>query len=203
MLLDFAAITAEQAYFVMIQAIVPRPIAWVLSDNGDGSHNLAPFSFFTGVSSRPPILLISVGRKPDGTRKDTWVNIEERGEFVVHIAPRELAAPLVATSATLAHGESEVSATGLSTEPIEGFRLPRVVGPKLAMWCSRHEIIEVGDGPQGLILGRVQAMYVDDGIVERQGGRIVINPKGLNPLARLGGSEYAALGEVFSMARPK
>ena len=203
MRIDFAQLEPSQAYFAMIQAIVPRPIAWVLSDNGNGTHNLAPFSFFTGVTSTPPLLLISVGHKADGSRKDTWVNIDERRDFVVHIAPRELAEPLVATAASLPHGESEVSAAGLKTEPVEGFSLPRVVGPRVAMCCSKHAIHEVGDGPQALILGQVRLMWVDDSIVENRDRRIMIDPQGIDPLARLGGNEYASLGKLFSVKRPK
>jgi len=63
MQLNFKDLTANQCYGAMVQTIVPRPIAWVLSDNGDGSHNVAPFSFFTGICSDPPLLVLSIGKK--------------------------------------------------------------------------------------------------------------------------------------------
>lgn len=209
MLVDFSTLTGDAAYFAMIQALIPRPIAWVLSDNGDDTLNLAPFSFFTGICGDPPLIMISVGRKPDGTRKDTWVNIEEREQFVLHIVPREMASQMVASSATLAHGDSELSQLNLATVAITdagggaAFRLPRLVGPRVAMCCTRHAIHEVGRGPQGMILGEVQSMYLEDGIVTATGGRLQIDAKLLDPVARLGGGDYAMLGEVFTIARPK
>ncbi len=83
--MDFSALPPPDCYRLMIQAVVPRPVAWVLSDNGDGSLNLAPFSFFTAISSDPPLLMFSAGKKPDGTPKDTLHNVEERS----HSSPTE------------------------------------------------------------------------------------------------------------------
>ena len=88
MYIDFGKMTAQQVYITMTQTIVPRPIAWVLSENPDQSLNLAPYSYFNAVCSDPPLLMISAGVKPDGATKDTRDNIRDRKEFVVHIASR-------------------------------------------------------------------------------------------------------------------
>jgi len=202
MLIDFKNLSANQAYFALIQSVIPRPIAWVLSDSSQGSFNLAPFSFFTGVCGDPPLIMLSIGHKPDGTRKDTWVNIDERHDFVIHIAPSSLASPLVASAKALPHGESELDASGLETLTVQGQRLPRVVGPKLVMFCTKHAIHEVGNQNQGLILGEIQAMYVDDEAGAMIGDRLVIDPTKIDPLSRLGGNEYATLGEVQTHMRP-
>lgn len=198
MIIERTQLTPEQLYFVLIQTVIPRPIAWVLSDSG-GSYNLAPFSFFNAVTSEPPIVMISTGWKDSNTRKDTWVNIQERSDFVVHIPSREHARDVVASSAALAHGESELSRLDLRTEPVDGCRLPRVVGPRIALFCERYKVIEIGTAPQGLILGEVKKIWIDDTLVTLQNGRLKIDPLKLNPLARLGGSEYALLGETFSI----
>jgi len=77
--LDISSLSPNQVYHTLIQSIVPRPIAWVLSENSDKSHNLAPFSYFTAVSSDPALLMFSLGKRPDNNaRKDTLVNITER-----------------------------------------------------------------------------------------------------------------------------
>ena len=203
MTVDFAKLAPADVYRTMIEIVIPRPIAWVLSDNGDGSFNLAPFSFFSGVTSRPPILSISVGKKRDGSKKDTWRNIEERSRFVVHAAAVAHGDKVSATSASLAFGESEVTANGLELEPVEGWPLPRLKEARLAMWCELHRVVEVGDGPQGLILGEVRRIWVDDSVVTHSGGgRPKIDARSLDPLARLGGDDYAKLGEIFSIERP-
>lgn len=195
MILDCDGFESNLVYHVMVQTIIPRPIAWVLSDNGNASYNLAPFSFFNGVSSDPPLLMISIGRKPDGIRKDTWVNIEERKFFVVHIPPVELIQQMVDSSAPLEHGESEVTRVGAQLRATDGFALPRVIGPKAAFFCEKHQIFEVGNGPQGLILGRIRKIWMEDDVIRRQDGRVYVDAEKLNPVARLGGEYYTLLGK--------
>ena len=73
-------------YHLMTQTIIPRPIAWVLSNNSDDSLNLAPFSYFNAVCSDPPLCMLSMGKKPNGTTKDTVANLIEEAYCVVHIA---------------------------------------------------------------------------------------------------------------------
>lgn len=202
MLIESKTLSPQQMYFLLIGTVIPRPIAWVLSDNG-GSYNLAPFSFFNAITSEPPILMISAGWKDDSIRKDTWVNIQERSDFVVHIPSAEHGQHVVATSATLAHGESELTRLNLTTEKVEGFRLPRIVGPKVAFFCEKHQIIEIGTAPQALILGEVKKVWMDDTIVMMHNNRLKVDPAKLDPLARLGGASYSLLGEMFDIKRPE
>src|SRR6056300_777261 len=108
MIIDLNQFSSSQVYQTMTQAIIPRPIAWVLSDHGNGKLNLAPFSYFNAVCSNPPILSISIGYKKGGAKKDTWINIEERSHFVVHIPRIEDVDPLLQSAQALDHGVSEV-----------------------------------------------------------------------------------------------
>ena len=85
MILDLSELKPAQVYFQMIQTLIPRPIAWVLSEIEAGKYNLAPFSYFNAISSNPPIVMFSVGKKPDGSDKDTHRNIAERKHFTIHI----------------------------------------------------------------------------------------------------------------------
>lgn len=203
MLIDLTQLTPNQIYATMTQTVIPRPIAWVLSLNADGSHNLAPFSYFNAVSSDPPLLMLSLGKKPDGSDKDTHVNIRERSHFVVHIAHRAQLEPLNESSATLPAGESELTKIGLAVEAMEGFALPRLKGCRVAFFCERHEIYQVGRTPQALILGLVSAVYLDDAVTGRDDkGRLVVDARGVDPLARLGAAEYAGFGEVIRLKRP-
>ena len=199
---DMSQMKPGEVYHLMIQTIVPRPIAWVLSDSGEGRLNLAPFSYFTGVTSSPPLLMLSVGHKANGSKKDTWRNIDERELFVVHIASREQASTLTATAAPLEHGESELEFAQLQTTPWSGsFPLPRVVGPKVAFACRRYRIVPLGDGPQGVIFGEILHAWLDDDIVSEEAGRTRVHTAALDPLARLGGDEYSGLDGVFSVPR--
>ena len=202
MLIDCAQQSSDELYFLLIQLVIPRPIAWVLSDNGNGTHNLAPFSFFNAITSNPPILMLSVGWKDEAFRKDTWVNISERINFVVHIPCGEQVHEVSNSSSVLPHGISEIDKFHITVEKIEGWPLPKVKGTKIAFLCEKYAIHEIGNDPQGLILGKINHIWVDDKVTGRHKDRITIDPAKINPLARLGGNQYSLLGEILTVQRP-
>jgi len=200
---DFAEFSPNQVYFTMTQTLVPRPIAWVLTENAAGDYNLAPFSYFNAVCSDPPLVMLSIGRKPDGSPKDTRVNIEQRGHFVAHIAHREQAKPMTESSATLDYGDSELARLGLETVPFQGFGLPRLADCRVAFACERYEIREIGNARQTLLLGLVRSVYVDDAAVTTDAkGRTKIDAARIDPLGRLGGGEYSTMEGVVTVPRP-
>ncbi len=204
MQLDFKKMTPNQRYGAMVETIIPRPIAWVLSDNGDASYNVAPFSFFTGIASDPPLLIMSIGKKDAEYEKDTRVNIRERKKFVVHIPSARHLDQVNATSGTFAHGESEIDVAGLDLAEFEGFSLPRIAGCDVAMACELYRIDEVGAVPQAVIYGEIIKLEVnDDLVVPHEKGRFQLDAPGLNPLSRLGGAKYSDLGEQLFARRPK
>ena len=204
MLVDFDQLSPNQVYFNLIQTLIPRPIAWVLSENASGSYNLAPFSYFSAVCSDPPLIMISVGKKPDGSHKDTRVNIEQRREFVVHIPHRTSLEAMNNSSATLPAEVSEVEQLGLAVTPFEEFRIPRLAECRVAFGCECHEIQEIGGVPQSLIFGRVRRMYLDNAVCTQDAkGRVKVDAKQLDPIARLGADEYMDCGEIIRLARPK
>ncbi len=203
MQIDFGQLSPNAVYFNIIQTLVPRPIAWVLSENAGGSFNLAPFSYFNAVSSNPPLMMVSVGKKPDGSHKDTRINIEQRRDFVIHIPHFEMLEAMNESSATLPADVSELEQLGLETEPMEGSRLPRIRGSRIAFACECYQIQEIGGTPQSMILGRVNSLYIDDEITSKDGkGRLKVHTDRLQPVARLGASEYMKCGEILTLSRP-
>jgi len=201
--IDFQRLNPSQIYFHMTQTLIPRPIAWVLSENADGGFNLAPFSYFNAVCSDPPLIMLSIGKKPDGSFKDTRVNIEQRGHFVVHIPRRDQAELVTASSATLDAGDSEVEMLDLETLPFDGSGLPRLADCAVAYACEAWEIREIGGVPQSLILGRVNRLYLDDGLAGQDGkGRLLVDTAKLDPLGRLGPDRYLVGGDVIRVKRP-
>jgi flavin reductase (DIM6/NTAB) family NADH-FMN oxidoreductase RutF len=202
MFIDCEGYNPDKMYFLLTQLVIPRPVAWVLSDNGNKTYNLAPFSFFNAITGNPPILMFSAGWKDDTVRKDTWVNIKERKDFVLHISCGAQVRDVSNTSMTLPHGVSEIDKFNISVENVAGWPLPRVRGTKAAFLCEKYAIYEIGNDPQGLILGKVNHIWIDDGAVSHNKDRIVIDPVKMDPLARLGGSYYSLLGEVLTVPRP-
>jgi len=202
--LNFSDFSANQRYHLMTQTIIPRPIAWVLTDSNNNSYNLAPFSYFTAVSSAPPILMLSVGKKPNGDNKDTLTNIISNEKMVIHIASQQHANLVTQTSQTLAHGESELIHNKIETTDFADFSLPRLAHCDIAYGCELYEIKELGDVPQSLIFIEVKQVYISDKVAdidEKQ--RIKVHADRIKPLARLGGGEYATINEPFNVVRPK
>ncbi len=203
MIVDLSELSTTDTYFAMTQAIIPRPIAWVLTENPLGDYNLAPFSYFNAVCSDPPLIMLSLGKKPDGTAKDTRVNIEARSSFVIHLPYVEQINRVNDSSATLPAGVSEVSELGLELTDFPGSRIPRLADCRLAMACELYEIKELGPVPQALIFGRLTHLYIDDGVAEKDAkGRLKIHADRVNPLGRLGAREYFAGTEIITLARP-
>jgi len=210
MIINFSDYSASQRYHLMTQTIIPRPIAWALTHSKSGdcvqeNLNLAPFSYFTAVSSEPALLMLSVGRKPSGELKDTLVNVLKNKKMVIHIANQSQADVVTQTAASLAHGESElanISENILNTVPFEGFDLPRLAQCDIAYGCELFEIKEIGDLPQTLIFVEIKQLYVSSTITTINDGRIKIDADNVDPLARLGASEYAGITKPFRKARP-
>lgn len=202
--LNFSEFSANQRYHLMTQTIIPRPIAWALTDSGNGQFNLAPFSYFTAVSSAPPILMISVGNKPNGDKKDTLVNVINNKKMVIHIASAQDAAAVTQSAESLPHGESELTKSALKTTTFDNFSLPRLAHCDIAYGCELYEMKELGDVPQSLIFVEVKQVYINDDVIELdKKQRIKVHADKVNPLARLGGGEYAAITEPFDIIRPK
>jgi flavin reductase (DIM6/NTAB) family NADH-FMN oxidoreductase RutF len=201
--IDVTTLSPQDAYSRLIQTIVPRPIAWVLTSNQGGSHNLAPFSFFNAVCSDPPLVMLSVGIKPDGSEKDTWVNIRDRTHFVIHIAHRQVIRSVAESAASLPAGQSEIDALGLETTSFPGSPLPRLADCRVAFACERYDIRELGPGRQALILGKVTGMFVDDAVLgPSDAGKFRVSAEKLEPVGRLGGNEYVTFGEKLNIPRP-
>jgi len=203
LILDFEELAAPQRYFQTIQTLLPRPIAWVLSENKSGNYNLAPFSYFTAVCSEPPLVMLSMSRKSETELKDTCANITARRNFVIHIPSRGDLEAMNASSATLPAGVSEVEQLGLELTEFDGFPLPRLKNARVAYGCSLYELKEIGSGPQTLVFGKIERMFIDDSILEpRDDGRIKVDAAKLDPVARLGAGEYAFLTDITKLVRP-
>ena len=198
---DFSKITGTAIYHLMTAAIVPRPIAFVSSINPDGILNLAPFSFFNGVSSNPPCLVFSITRKADGTKKDTLLNIEANGEFVVNSTHEWLAEKINQCSAEYPYGVSELDKVGFTATPSIHIKPPRIQESLVQMECRLETLVHIGDGSVGsasLVVGRILEMHVAEAAMTNDR----IDTLKLKPLSRLGGIQWGKTTEVFEQKRP-
>jgi flavin reductase (DIM6/NTAB) family NADH-FMN oxidoreductase RutF len=162
--------------------------------SGDGVVNLAPFSAFTFVSPKPPMLAISVGRKA-GVYKDTAHNILNNEEFVVHIADSTLMTAVHESSTEHPPDVSEVEELNLETLPGERVKVPRLAVAPIAMECRFRQCLEFGETRSRLLVGEVLVFHIRDGLMNN--GKI--ETEALDPIARIGGPRYARLGEIFTL----
>lgn len=202
MTIDPASTAPANIYKLMVGAIVPRPIAFVSTRAADGTLNLAPFSFFTGVSADPPVICFSpMIRGSDGARKDTLRNVELTGEFVVNVVSEEFVRQMNICSAEFPPEVDEFQASGLTPMPSDVVKPPRVKESHISMECRLLQIVDVSAKPLGgsIVLGEVVRFHVDDALLDNYR----IDPDKLRPVGRMGGPTYTRTTDRFDLERPK
>jgi len=182
--------------------VVPRPIGWISSLSPEGKVNLAPYSYFNAFAENPHYIAYGSGSSRSGGNKDTLRNIEETQEFVVNIATYDLREAVNATSAHVPRGTDEFALAGLTKATSRLVKPPRVAESPANFECRLYQIVPLpaddGSVEDHLVIGRVLGIHIDDRFIVD--GRV--DTVAMRPLARLGYSEYAAIGESFRMRRP-
>ncbi|WP_141857707.1 flavin reductase family protein [Kribbella jejuensis] len=180
----------REFYALLNSVVVPRPIAWVSSRSADGVLNLAPHSFFTVASVQPPMVqFTSVGRK------DSLNNVEATGEFVVNFAAEPLYEQVNASGTNFPPDVSEFEAIGVTAELSRTVGVPRVAESPVAIECTLHTTIPIGDCT--LVIGQVRHLSIDASMLDGNHPEV----RRLRPLARLGKDEWSTLGEVREISR--
>jgi len=179
----------NENYKLMAQTILPRPIAWVVTEN-NGVINIAPFSYFIGLSSEPASVLISVGEKADGTPKDTLANIRKTQKCTICVVEEKDLEKMHFSSKSLDSGVSEAELFNIDTEmKVEGYP-PMITGVPVAYFCTLNQEIDLGGGSTVPLVLNLKEMFVDDSVITDK-ERLSIS---FRPVARIGKS-YAFLGE--------
>ena len=199
--IDAADLSGSELYRLLTSIVIPRPIAWVGTRSTAGVDNLAPFSYFMGVSSKPPAVAISVARAGRDQLKDTAENIFETGVFTVSIPSVDQAELVAGSAARYRTDVSEFVRVGLSAVAGTRVAAPFPAEARVSLECR---VIHTHDlGTTHLIVGEVVYFHVEDELVVEVDGRTLVAADKLDPLARLGGLDYAALGRHFQQPTPK
>ena len=195
MQIDPALHSAADGYKLLTNLVVPRPIAWVSSQSPGGVVNLAPFSFFNAVSSKPLYVMVSVARNEAGELKDTARNIEASGEFVVNMVTEELFDAMNLSAADFPPDQSELELAHLHTAPSLCIKTPRVAESQVSLECKLFSAQQLGS--YTLFIGEVLMFHVADRLM---GPRLHIND--FAPIGRLGSpSVYCRTTDRFDIAR--
>ncbi|MBM2824806.1 MAG: flavin reductase domain protein, FMN-binding [Dehalococcoidales bacterium] len=201
MKIDPRSLTQQDSSHLLTDIVVPRPIAWVSTVDKRGIFNLAPFSAYGMISTKPMVVGFSVGSNRDGQKKDTLRNIESTREFVINVVTEEMAEAMNTTSAPYPSEVSEFEKAGLTPLKAELVKAPMVAESPVNMECRVLQILEFGkDPPYSLIIGEVLRVHVADECYDKVNKRV----SGLKAVARLGGDGdlYCRTRDTFQMKRP-
>ena len=201
MIYDPAEHPFSDTHKLMIGSIVPRPIALVSTTSINGINNLAPFSYFNGVCSKPPTIMFAPARRGwDGEEKDTLINIRETKEFTVNIVSEKIGEQMVKCSTDFKENIDEFIASGLSPSSSKKIKPPLVAETKISFECKLNQIIEIGDGNAGsgfIVIGTIILFHIDDKIFKN--GHILLDQ--LEPLGRVAGNGYIRMTDTLEIIR--
>lgn len=186
----------RETYKLLSGSVVPRPIAFVSTTSESGIHNVAPFSFFNAVSSKPPVIVFSINNHMSGYKKDTQINIEATKQFVVNIVTADIAERMDLAAAEFAPDVSEFEEVGLTPVPAQRVKCMAVAESPIHLECTLYKQIEIGTNV--LIFGEIVNFHIDDRVyIDTH----KINIEALQPVARLAGNNYAIVKETFELHR--
>lgn len=175
---------------LIFNLVVPRPIAWISTISKGGVVNLAPFSFYNAVTTKPPLLIVSIGKRKDGSLKDTSRNIRETGQFVVNLVTRELLEKMHLTGRDFPPQVSEAEELGIEVEPSLVVKPPRVKASPASLECEVKEIIPLGSTPMDVVVGEVVALRWREELLKSSKGVV----------GRLGGKRYCCVTDEIDLS---
>lgn len=199
MKIDPSTLDFRKSHELLLEVTVPRPIAFVSTVGADGVFNVAPFSLFTVLSAKPPMICLGIGRKRDGQKKDTLKNIEFSRDFVVNIVNEALAEAMNQSSAEYPSDVDEFKEVGLTPVKSDLAKAPMVGESPISMECRVVQIIEFGDASRytSIVIGEVIQIHINDDILID--GKIQASK--LRAVGRLGGEQFCRTTDIFEMKR--
>ena len=201
MIYDPAEHPFSETHKLMIGSIVPRPIALVSTTSNNGINNLAPFSYFNGVCSKPPTIMFAPARRGwDGKEKDTLINIRNTKEFSINIVSEEIGEKMVKCSTDYEKEVDEYSKSGLSPLSSKKIKPPIVSESKISLECILNQIVQIGKEDAGsgfIVIGTIVLFHIDDEVYDN--GRIILDK--LQPLGRVAGNGYVRSTNAFDIVR--
>jgi flavin reductase (DIM6/NTAB) family NADH-FMN oxidoreductase RutF len=202
MKIDPASLDPASRHDLLMSLIVPRPIAFVSTIGENGMFNLAPFSTFTSLASKPALVCFSVGwRLSDGLKKYTLKNIEFSKDFVINVVTEELAEAMNQASAEFTGMIDKFKAVGLTPQKSDVVKSPMIAESPVNMECKLLQLLEFGEAPEGnnVIVGQIMLVHIKDDLWTGN----YVEPRKLKAIARTGGErDYCRTTDIFKMKRP-
>jgi flavin reductase (DIM6/NTAB) family NADH-FMN oxidoreductase RutF len=200
MKIDPAGLSWRDAHTLAVGAVVPRPIAFVSTIGQDGVFNVAPFSFFASMANKPMLIGFTVATTRDGQKKDTLVNIETSGEFVLNVVTESLAEAMNQTAMNYPSDVDEFKETELTPVAADLVKPPMVGESPVNMECRLLQVMEFAHPPMisSFIIGEILRVHIKDEFYADGS----INMAELKAIGRMGGDLYCRTRDIFEMKRP-
>lgn len=202
--LSASELSPHEQYKLLSGSIIPRPIAWITTQNTAGLINLAPFSFTTGISNQLPLLSVAILRERQAP-KDTAANLLARHEAVVHMVSTDLTKAMNQTAARLAPDQSELTLIDLPLIPSTEIQVPGLQAARIRFETILYQYVPIRDAAgiimTDLFILEIRQFHFAETVLDLP--TLHVNPAALSPIARLAGPNYAELGRTFTLRRPK
>jgi flavin reductase (DIM6/NTAB) family NADH-FMN oxidoreductase RutF len=198
--LNLSELSAGQRYHVLSSLVLPRPIAWVTTLDEDGQVNAAPFSYFQLMGENPPLVVLGIGKRADGSAKDSFRNIRRSREFVINIVTEANAAMMNLCATDFPPGMSEVTTLKLATEPSVLVKPPRLSIAPAHLEGRELQTLLVGNNQ--VVMGELLMVHVRDEFIEKEGLHVLTEKMGV--IGRLqggAGGGYTRTSDTFHMKR--
>ncbi|ANY84399.1 hypothetical protein BB934_40030 (plasmid) [Microvirga ossetica] len=194
-------LTDRNLYKLLVNTVLPRPIALVTTVDGNGNVNAAPFSFFNIFSHAPPLVVLGIeGREPaEAPLKDTMRNIRTTGSFVVNLVDRALVEAMTICAIDLPSGIDELAAAGLTSAPSRQVAAPRIAPSPVQLECRETVSLSLGTRHRNLVVGEIVHLHIRDGLVD---SNFHVDIDALDLVGRLHGADwYVTTRDRFQVPR--
>lgn len=200
MLYDLSQMTGRNAYKLLVSTIVPRPIAWIVSQSAHGQLNAAPFSFFNAMAGDPPTVVVGIGSREEGGPKDSLRNIQETGQFVINLVNEEMARQMNVTATPFAYGVNELEKAGLATAPSTQVKPPRLAASPVSFECELVQTVPVSES-NTIVIARARVCHIEDRYL-LDAEKCYVNTPELQLIGRMHGAGwYSKTRELFQIDR--
>lgn len=190
MIFDINNLQSSQIYNIMAQTVIPRPIAWIVTED-EGIINVAPFSYFCPLSSKPATVIVSIGHKLDSTPKDTLANIRKNKKCTICMVDEHNLHKMHFSSKSLNKSESEAQIFDIPTKNVLEKHTPMIENASVAYFCTFNQELDLGDGTTIPVILNIENIYVNDSNIQSENNKHTIQ---FDPVARIGRS-YSFLGD--------
>jgi flavin reductase (DIM6/NTAB) family NADH-FMN oxidoreductase RutF len=180
-------VSHHDRYKILTAFVLPRPIAWVTTLGPTGVVNAAPFSFFNVFAEDPPLCMFACNKRPDGRLKDTWLNIQRTGQFVINLTDEPLARAMHDSSGDFPPDIGEPDYIGLKLAPSVDIEPPRLADAPWSMECKTWQVINVKDDRQ-LVIGEGLRFHIRDELWDPKAMRVHMEK--YHPVGRMFADRY-------------